>query len=297
MSDIKKYYFLKLKDNFFETQEVKILESMPDGIYFSNLLLKLYLIALRNNGALKLKEDIPYDKKMLASLTNLSMKTVNKGIDLLISLGFIEVLQDGTMFMKHISNFIGSSNSEADRKKMYRNKLNDNEDILEKISPKYITKPGTSIDIFLDKCPPENRETDIKTKNSELRSLDNREKANKEDINSLSVCLLKDFEARTGLAQSINLGSLKKAVQLHGFNNVTMAMDKALEKNKPTMTYINGILKNWVQEGYPKEVVQSGNGGTVKNNAADSQEFSGFKPKEPRCLSQGEREALEGELL
>jgi hypothetical protein len=34
-------------------------------------------------------------------------------------------------------------------------------------------------------------------------------------------------------------------VELHGSDNVKMAIDKALEKSKLTMTYIGGILKNW----------------------------------------------------
>ncbi|MDF2675164.1 MAG: putative phage replisome organizer, partial [Clostridiales bacterium] len=75
------------------------------------------------------------------------------------------------------------------------------------------------------------------------------------------------------------------------------AIDKALEKNKPTMTYINGILKNWAVEGYPKEGEKGGNGSSGKNNGAGSNEFAGFKPKDPRNLSDEERAALESELL
>lgn len=52
MADNRKYYYLKLKEGFFESEEIKILESMKDGYIYSNILLKLYLRSLRNEGRL-----------------------------------------------------------------------------------------------------------------------------------------------------------------------------------------------------------------------------------------------------
>ena len=46
MADNRKYYNLKLKEDFFDTDEMKILESMKDGYLYSNILLKLYLKSL-----------------------------------------------------------------------------------------------------------------------------------------------------------------------------------------------------------------------------------------------------------
>nr|DAF51836.1 MAG TPA: DnaD like replication protein [Podoviridae sp. ctf5T2] len=34
MSNNKKYYYLRLKDNFFDSDELKILESMKDGYLY-----------------------------------------------------------------------------------------------------------------------------------------------------------------------------------------------------------------------------------------------------------------------
>ena len=44
MSDNKKYYYLKLKEDFFDSPEIKVLESMPNGYKYSNLLYNLMLI-------------------------------------------------------------------------------------------------------------------------------------------------------------------------------------------------------------------------------------------------------------
>ena len=50
MADNKKYYYLKLKENFFDSPEIKVLEAMQNGYKYSNLLLKLYLKSLRFEG-------------------------------------------------------------------------------------------------------------------------------------------------------------------------------------------------------------------------------------------------------
>ena len=41
MSDNRKYYYLKLKENYFDEDAIVLLESMQDGILYSNILLKL----------------------------------------------------------------------------------------------------------------------------------------------------------------------------------------------------------------------------------------------------------------
>ena len=46
MSDNRKYYYLKLKENYFDEDAIVLLESMQDGILYSNILLKLYLKSL-----------------------------------------------------------------------------------------------------------------------------------------------------------------------------------------------------------------------------------------------------------
>ena len=48
MSDNRKYYYLKLKENFYNSETMVILESMQDGLLYSNLLLKMYLMSLKS---------------------------------------------------------------------------------------------------------------------------------------------------------------------------------------------------------------------------------------------------------
>ena len=57
MSDNRKYYYLKLKENYFDEDAIVLLESMQDGVLYSNILLKLYLKSLKNGGKLQLDEN------------------------------------------------------------------------------------------------------------------------------------------------------------------------------------------------------------------------------------------------
>ena len=123
MSDNKKYYYLRLKDNFFDSDELKILESMKDGYLYSNILLKLYLRSLKNDGKLVINERIPYSADMLASVTGHQVGTIKQALSIFKDLGLIDVLDNGAIYMLDIQNFIGKGSSEADRKREYRQRI------------------------------------------------------------------------------------------------------------------------------------------------------------------------------
>ena len=55
MSDNRKYYYLKLKENYFDDDSIVLLESTQDGVLYSNILLKLYLKSLKHGGRLQNK--------------------------------------------------------------------------------------------------------------------------------------------------------------------------------------------------------------------------------------------------
>lgn len=131
MADNRKYYYLKLKEGFFESEEIKILESMKDGYIYSNILLKLYLRSLRNEGRLMYRNVIPYTPDILATLVGHQVGTVEKALDVFKKLELIEILDNGAIYMMDIQNFIGKSSTEADRQRAYYNKVKDEKALLE----------------------------------------------------------------------------------------------------------------------------------------------------------------------
>lgn len=141
MSDNKRYYYLKLKENFFDSDEMVLLESMPDGYIYSNILLKLYLRSLKHEGKLMFNDRIPFNSTMLATITRHSVGVVEKAVQIFRDLQLIDVLDNGAIYMSDIQSFIGKSSTEADRKREYRKKI-------EEVKRNLITGGQVS-----DKCP------------------------------------------------------------------------------------------------------------------------------------------------
>lgn len=145
MSDNKKYYYLRLKDNFFDSDELKILESMKDGYLYSNILLKLYLRSLKNDGKLVVNDRIPYSADMLASVTGHQVGTIKQALSVFKDLGLIDVLDNGAIYMLDIQNFIGKGSSEADRKREYRQRIETDRTNVRQISDK--TPPEIELEL------------------------------------------------------------------------------------------------------------------------------------------------------
>ena len=112
MSDNRKYYYLKLKENYFDDDSIVLLESMQDGVLYSNILLKLYLKSLKHGGRLQLDENIPYTAQMIATITRQQIGTVERALQIFLKLGLVEVLDSGTFYM--------SRHPTADRPVLYR---------------------------------------------------------------------------------------------------------------------------------------------------------------------------------
>ena len=123
MSDNKRYYYLKIKETFFDGEEMKILESQQNGIIYQNLYLKMCLLSVKSGGALLFKDAIPYDVNMLSSVLRVNIDTVKTGIEMFSRLGLVEILDSGVIYILDIQALIGQSSSEGERKKLYRAKI------------------------------------------------------------------------------------------------------------------------------------------------------------------------------
>lgn len=103
MSDNRKYYYLKLKENFFTGEKMVILESMQDGLLYSNLLLKMYLMSLKYNGILMLNDRLPNTPQTIATYTRHQIGTVEWALRVFTEFCFVEVLTDGACYMAESS--------------------------------------------------------------------------------------------------------------------------------------------------------------------------------------------------
>jgi len=159
MSDNKKYYYMRVKENFYETEDMVILQSMDNGYLYSYILMKLYLRSLKNEGKLMFNNKIPFNSEMLAQVTRHSVGVVEKAMCLFKELSLVEMLDNGAIFMSEIQNFIGEGSTEADRVREYRKRI-DTEKTLS-------IEKCTNVQQMYDKCTPEieiEKELDLELK-------------------------------------------------------------------------------------------------------------------------------------
>lgn len=120
----KRYYWLKLKRDFFKRHDIRIIESMPNGKDYILFYLKLLCESVDHDGSLRFSEQIPYNEDMLATITNTNVDIVRNAINIFAQLGMMEIMDDGTYFMAEVQKMIGSAadNDNANRQRRFREK-------------------------------------------------------------------------------------------------------------------------------------------------------------------------------
>ena len=123
----ERFYWLKLNRGFFKRHDIRIVEEMPNGKEYILFYLKLLCESVDHEGSLRFNDEIPYNEDMLATITNTNVDIVRSAVKVFTELKMMEILSDGTIFMREISNMIGSAanNDNANRQRRFREKQKD----------------------------------------------------------------------------------------------------------------------------------------------------------------------------
>ena len=120
MAETKKYYWLRLRKDFFKRHDIRILEAMPNGKEYALFYLKMLAESIDHEGALRFSDTMPYSTEMLATIANTSPEIAEGAIEALINLEMVELQEDGTLKMIGIENMIGFETKWAEKKRKYR---------------------------------------------------------------------------------------------------------------------------------------------------------------------------------
>lgn len=124
-SSNKRYYWLKLKEDFFEDDTIQWLEEQENGKEYVIFYLKLALKSLDGDGKLIRyvgETLLPYDVKALAKLTNTSPDTVAVAMKTFIDIGLVSRLEGGEIYMNQIQEMVGSETRAAESMRRLRAK-------------------------------------------------------------------------------------------------------------------------------------------------------------------------------
>lgn len=225
--DATKFYWLQLKEDFFDEDAIDWLEEQPNGKEYSLFYLKLCLKSLRTNGVLIRRVGnmlVPYDHIKLGELTKTNPDTVMVAMNLLLKIGLVQKLDNGELYMTQVENMIGSQSKSAFKKQQQR------------LNKTLLIGSGQKV----DKCPPDieidieqekeleeeklkENNTLINNKNNNIKEKENiiKEKENIiEIINYLNSKTHKQYRHTTSKTQTLIKARFKEGFNIDDFKKV-----------------------------------------------------------------------------
>lgn len=253
--DSKRYFWLKLKEDFFDDDAISWLEEQNNGKEYALFYLKLCLKSLKNDGVLIRKVGnilVPYDTKKISEITRTDEDTVIVAMELLKKIGLIELQENGALYMTQLSTMIGSETNGAERKRRYR-------EAQEKL-PK-----GDNVPQLSQNCPehfpPElDKELDIeKVNTSSSSSGDKPEQMFEEDEKFGKVATFFSNNLHP-ISSEIERDWVIDAVQTYSDEWVIAAIEEAVKSGggRAGTKYLDAILQRWAKDGFKAE--RKGNG-------------------------------------
>ena len=238
MADNRRYYWLKLKEDFFTDKRIKRLRRISGGDTYTIIYLKLLLLSLKDSGKLYYDGVETDFIKELALTIDETEDDVMVTVNYLMAQGLMEIItENDEYFLTEIPSLIGSETASTRRSRKSRGQkaLQCNTD-------------ATSCNLLQQNCNGEieiEKEIDIE-KERELES----EERDREKI-SASAEISKYYQSRIGVIDGVQYQQL---MDYHTQDKleldlIKLAIDKAADNGKRSFGYVNTILKNWTQNG------------------------------------------------
>ena len=130
MSEGKRYFWLKLYEDFFSSKRIKKLRSIAGGDTYTIIYLKMQLKALKTEGYLYFDGVMEDFAEELALDIDESPDDVRMTIQYLMNVGLLESNVDDIYRLTFMNNVIGSETASAQRSRVYRAKKKD-QDLLQ----------------------------------------------------------------------------------------------------------------------------------------------------------------------
>ena len=124
MADTKKYYWLKLKDDFFRDKRIKKLRRIAGGDTYTVIYLKMQLLSIKNNGMLIYEGIEENFAEELALELDEDTENVKVTLAFLQGNGMIEETEQDHFLMTETIKCIGSESASAERVRRHRERKN-----------------------------------------------------------------------------------------------------------------------------------------------------------------------------
>lgn len=256
MSNDKRYYWLKLPENFYDDDTIQWIEDQENGAAYVNFYLKLLLKSLSDDGKLIRyvgQRLMPYDVRSLARLTNTDTDTVRVALELFIKIGLIERLDSGELYMNQIDEMIGSETQAATRMRKMRARKSIDVENTRKLP---ITNHDERNNVTdgrnnVQKCYTDIRDIDIRDKEIRDRDIDTEKNSmNSSQINQI-INLWNSLDSNIPKITALNTGTkryklLNARINEYGIDDVIKAI-KNIRQSRFLQGYVNdfAITFDW----------------------------------------------------
>lgn len=241
----KRYYWLKLKEDFFQDEAIEWLEEQENGKEYCLFYLKLCLKSLKDDGKLIRTVGnllIPYSTEKLAEATRTKADTVMVAMQVLQRIGLVEILDDGAIKMLKLQDMVGSEagNANALRQKRFRQRKK------QELLSQGVTNSNALCNAELSHG--------VTNSNVEIRdkSIENRDKSIEIRESNLIVIWEQNISPITPVIAE-ELEQLKKD---YGLPIVLEAIKVACKRGKRNIAYVGGVARNMFTEGWSEEKQQ-----------------------------------------
>ncbi|WP_462419983.1 phage replisome organizer N-terminal domain-containing protein [Salinicoccus sp. Marseille-QA3877] len=225
MTENKRYFWLKLKEDFFSQKEIKMLRKIAGGDTYTIIYLKMLLLSLKNDGKIYFDGIADNFVEEIALDIDEEIENTQITFNYLQQKGLIEFDSDSELDMVNIASMIGSETESARRVRKHRNKkaLQSNNDVT---SQKHLGNTEIEKETELEK------EIDTET-----------------DKEGVGVVFDKYSELGFGAMNPYKAEQIQDWLKTFEPGVVIKSLEIASNNNKTTMQYVNGILNNWKQRG------------------------------------------------
>jgi len=119
---VSTFYFLKLRLDFYDAPEIKVILSMENGYAYTVVYQKLLLLSLRSKdvGCLRLQDDLPYNDSTLSTVLNTDIDLLRGAMKMLSKLGLVSIDAAGTIVLEEAIKLAGKENTSTQRVREFR---------------------------------------------------------------------------------------------------------------------------------------------------------------------------------
>ena len=239
----KRYYWLQLKEDFFNQKEIKLLRRIAGGDTYTIIYLKMLLLSLRDEGKLYFEAIGDNFSEEIALSLDESPEDVAITITYLEKKGLLEIVEDDEYFLNRVPELLGSESYSAERMRDHRKRKKE-QAMLQ--SDGEVSQCDNSVrsgdeDIELEK------DIDIEKSRSREEGIKKIYRYYESNgFGTLAQKTMQDFDYWISDFKKIG------ATENDSIELIIHALGIAVDRNKRNYGYANAIMKSWEQSKYLK---------------------------------------------